>query len=548
MNQYSSEIFSVGEWRVVPPDNEIHRTDDLVQLEPKVMALLVYLAENAGKTVSREELFDALWPGVVVSDDTLTQAVIKLRKALGDSAKNARYIQTVPKRGYRLCTEVRLRQGAAGETRSNTSGSRRLYAFLGLVVFLLVLSVIYFSPGETPPPEKVVSVESVPTLTVHPFVLLGGDKTQAYLAQGLTFDLITDLSKLSGLWVIGSRSIMGQKSDEPGKTAARYQASGEVQRMGDQLRVHVHLFDSDTGRQIWSERYHRPFDNLFQIQEEISSHIASTLSLKVSEAELQRLSRRYTNNVQAYEYFLRAQSLLLVRQKEENGKARQLYRQAIDQDPGFARAYAGLALSIAADYRNQWVPDTRVALENARSMARTALQIDSEIPEVYWVLAYVSAQQRQHDKAIELLDKAISLDRSFADAYALKGGVSTYMGRTEDTPQLIRAAMRLNPEAGYLYYMVLGRAYFFLQEWDQALINLHQALERNSASLEAHIYLAAVLESSGDQEGAAWEAEEILALQEDFNLGRWLLTYPMTDEGQRESLLNTLSPLGLNKR
>ncbi|MES9913699.1 MAG: winged helix-turn-helix domain-containing protein, partial [Candidatus Sedimenticola sp. 4PFRAG1] len=513
-----------------------------------VMALLVYLAENAGKTVSREELFDALWPGVVVSDDTLTQAVIKLRKALGDSAKNARYIQTVPKRGYRLCTEVRLRQGAAGKTRSNTSGSRGLYAFLGLAVFLLVLSVIYSSPGETPPPEKVVSVESVPTLTVHPFVLLGGDKTQTYLAQGLTFDLITDLSKLSGLWVIGSRSIMGQKSDEPGKTAARYQASGEVQRMGDQLRVHVHLFDSDTGRQIWSERYHRPFDNLFQIQEEISSHIASTLSLKVSEAELQRLSRRYTNNVQAYEYFLRAQSLLLVRQKEENGKARQLYRQAIDQDPGFARAYAGLALSIAADYRNQWVPDTRVALENARSMARTALQIDSEIPEVYWVLAYVSAQQRQHDKAIELLDKAISLDRSFADAYALKGGVSTYMGRTEDTPQLIRAAMRLNPEAGYLYYMVLGRAYFFLQEWDQALINLHQALERNSASLEAHIYLAAVLESSGDREGAAWEAEEILALQEDFNLGRWLLTYPMTDEGQRESLLNTLSPLGLNKR
>ncbi len=548
MNQYSSEIFSVGEWRVVPPDNEIHRTDDLVQLEPKVMALLVYLAENAGKTVSREELFDALWPGVVVSDDTLTQAVIKLRKALGDSAKNARYIQTVPKRGYRLCTEVRLRQGAAGKTRSNTSGSRGLYAFLGLALFLLVISVIYFSPGETPAPVKVVSVESVPTLTVHPFVLLGGDESQAYLAQGLTFDLITDLSKLSGLWVIGSRSIMGQKSDEPGKTAARYQASGEVQRMGDQLRVHVHLFDSDTGRQIWSERYHRPFDNLFQIQEEISSHIASTLSLKVSEAELQRLSRRYTNNVQAYEYFLRAQSLLLARQKEENGKARQLYRQAIDQDPGFARAYAGLALSIAADYRNQWVPDTRVALENARSMARTALQIDSEIPEVYWVLAYVSAQQRQHDKAIELLDKAISLDRSFADAYALKGGVSTYMGRTEDTPQLIRAAMRLNPEAGYLYYMVLGRAYFFLQEWDQALINLHQALERNSASLEAHIYLAAVLESSGDREGAAWEAEEILALQEDFNLGRWLLTYPMTDEGQRESLLNTLSPLGLNKR
>lgn len=110
----------------------------------------------------------------------------------------------------------------------------------------------------------------------------------------------------------------------------------------------------------------------------------------------------------------------------------------------------------------------------------------------------MNAQQREHEKALVLLEKAISLDQSFADAYALMGGISTYVGRASETPHMIRTAMHLNPEAGYLYYLLLGRAYFFLQDWDQAAINLNEALTRNSANLEAHIYLAAVLESMGD--------------------------------------------------
>ncbi|MES9937777.1 MAG: winged helix-turn-helix domain-containing protein [Sedimenticola sp.] len=545
--------FTVGECRVYPASNELHRGDVRVQLEPKVMALLAYLSDNAGQTVTREQLFQALWPGVIVSDDTLTQAVIKLRKALGDSAKNARYIQTIPKRGYRLCAKVSYETAPSGAVRKKPSHQAR-YLGIGLVA-VVALALAYFSiSGKSPspridtPPPKEAADHGFPTLTVQPFVLLGGDPNRAYLSQGLTFDLITDLSKLSGLWVIGSRSIMGQKSDEQEVSRARYLVSGEVQYTDEQLRINVHLYDTETGRQVWSERYQQPFDNLFQIQERISRQIAATLSLKVSEAEKLRLANRYTRNVQAYDYFLRAQSLLLVRQKEENQKARQLYREAIGLDPSFARAYAGLALSAAADFRNQWVADGPAALESARSMAGNALQIDPEIPEVYWVLAYVNTQQRKHEKAIELLETAISLDRSFADAYALMGGVSTYMGHTTETPALIRTAMRLNPEAGYLYYLLLGRAYYFLNDWDQALINLNEALGRNPANLEAHLYLAAVLEASGDREGAEWEADEIRTLQIDFNADSWLETYPMTDPVQRKKLLSSLEILGLRDR
>ena len=542
--------FSVGAYRVHPATNELRLGDDTIQLEPKVMALLVHLVQNAGSMVSREQLFDAVWPGVVVSDDTLTQAVTKLRKAFGDSARQPRYIQTVPKRGYRLCAAVDLAPTKPPAPPA-TAKSRMLPILLGALALLAILVIVFIvvDAGDTELPDETLSgkdpADGLPALTVQPFRLLGDDKSQSHLAQGLTYDLITDLSKLSGLLVIGSRSVMGIKTEQPEARAARYLVQGEVQRIEDQIRVHVHLFDAQSGQQIWSERYHQPVRNIFQVQEEISQKIVSSLSIKVNEEERRRLAHRYTPNIQAYELFLRAQSLLLVRLSAQNNQARQLFRQAIDLDPSFARAYGGLALSFAADFRNQWTANGSAALEQAQTMARTALEIDPEIPEVYWVLAYVSTQQRQHEKAIALLRKAISLDRSFADAYALLGGISTYVGRPEETISPIRTAIRLNPDAGYLYYLLLGRAYFFLGDWEQALINLHEALERNSTNLEARVYLAAVRESTGDHDGAAWEREEILALDADFLADEWLKTYPMNDKVQATKLLSALHNLDL---
>ncbi|MES9967657.1 MAG: winged helix-turn-helix domain-containing protein, partial [Sedimenticola sp.] len=176
-----------------PASNELHRGDVRVQLEPKVMALLAYLSDNAGQTVTREQLFLALWPGVIVSDDTLTQAVIKLRKALGDSAKNARYIQTIPKRGYRLCAKVSYETAPSAAVRKIPSLQAR-YLGIGLVV-VVALALAYFSisgkspsPGIDTPPPKEAADHGFPTLTVQPFVLLGSDPNRAYLSQGLTFD------------------------------------------------------------------------------------------------------------------------------------------------------------------------------------------------------------------------------------------------------------------------------------------------------------------------------------------------------------------------
>jgi TolB-like protein/Flp pilus assembly protein TadD len=385
-----------------------------------------------------------------------------------------------------------------------------------------------------------------PTVAIRPFEALSNDPQEVLLARGITADLATDLSKVFGLWVIGGAPMDGPAGGEmpAGAPPIRYLVSGSVQRVDKRLRLHVHLTDAETGKQLWSERFDRALSGFFAIQEELGPKLLRVLPAKVSEAEMRRVAQRHTRNLEAYEHFQRGQAALLVRQRAENETARELFRRAIGLDAAFARAYAGLALTYAADDRNQWTGDGPAALDRAFEMARTAHQINPDIPETYWVLAYVHVQRRQHEQALQYLETAVRLYPSFADGYALMGGVNTYVGRPANTVALLRTAMRLNPQAGHLYFLLLGRAYLFLGDLEQARVNLEHALSRNPVNLEAHVYLAALHVTAGDKAAAAWEAEEIRVLRPAFSSRGWLETYPMTDVTQKAKLVQALGELG----
>lgn len=385
-----------------------------------------------------------------------------------------------------------------------------------------------------------------PTVAIRPFEALGNDPQEVLLARGITADLLTDLSKVSGLWVIGFAPMDGRAGGEAPSDAppVRYLVSGTVQRVDKRLRLHVHLTDRETGKQLWSERFDRGQSDLFAIQDELGPKILRMLPAKVSKAEIQRMAQRHTRNLEAYEYFQRGQSALLIRQRAGNETAREMFRRAIGLDAVFARAYAGLALTYAADYRNQWSGNGAAALDRAFEMARTAHQINPDVPETYWVLAYAHAQRRQHEQALQYLQTAVRLYPSFADGYALMGSVNTFAGHPADAVPLLRTAIRLNLESGYLYFLVLGRAYLFLGDLEQARVNLEQALTRNAENLEAHVYMAAVHVAAGNKTSASWEAEEIRTLQPGFSGRRWLETYPMTDIAQKTKLMRALGELG----
>lgn len=579
----------VGGWHVAGDLNRIARDGQVIRLEPKAMAVLLYLAQRPLEVVGRDELLGAVWPGVVVGDNALTQVVIKLRRALGDTAREPRYVQAIAKKGYRLMADVR-RTGQAqddamplamasvpsvvsvsvpvppavsepvpgpgaltGSPPSARRWSKRLVVAMSGVVLMLA-GVVWMGRSSWPPqaqaqaqaqaPVGVPLRATTPVVLVEPFETLSPDASQALTARAITADLLTDLSKVSGLWVVGgtrAAALAAAKSAEQ----PRYLLSGTVQQEGDRLRLNVRLSDAQTGRQLWSERIDRHARDLFDVQDALVARVLAVLPVKITEAETLRIAQRSTRNLQAYHRFVLAQADLLVRTAAQNDAARALYWEAIGLDPAFARAYAGLALTYAMAHQQGWGRQGEHPLDRASGFARTAIQMRPDMPEAHWVLAFVSAQRRQHADALHHLDDALRLNPSYADAHALKGGIDTYIGQPALGIEQLQTALRLNPGAGSLYFLLLGRAYYFLGDDEQARANLERTLERNPENLEARIYLAATQSHSGNHDASRWQVSEIRNLDPAFAAAAWLANYPLTDAAERGRLLSALTDLGL---
>jgi DNA-binding winged helix-turn-helix (wHTH) protein/TolB-like protein/cytochrome c-type biogenesis protein CcmH/NrfG len=550
----------VGEWELVPALNQISRAGECVRLEPKAIEVLVFLARRAGEVVSREELLGALWPGVVVGDNALTQGVTKLRKALGDTARKPVYIESISKRGYRLIAAVQpldhpVPRPAPAEPPGREASRRPLGRPIvaGALVALAIAAAVgslqrLTEDGVSPDLARLPSsppAAKLPTVIVPPIEAIGED-SEKLIARGLTADLISDLSKVSGLWVVSGAATAGAAPREHEKAttgAGQYALAGTLQSDGSTLRLQVRLVDIDAGRELWSQRFEREVRDLFAVQDELVRSVLEQLPIKVSQAEMANLARRYTRNVAAYEHFLRGQAAVLARRREQNDLARTWYWKAIELDPAFSRAYAGLAMTYALAYQLGWDDDT--ALGRAVELAATAEQMSPTLPDAHWVLGFVETQRRRHADAIRHLQRALQLNPSYADAYALMGGIRTYTGQPAEGVSLLRTALRLNPDAGSLYFLLLGRALYFLGDHEQARVNLEQALARNPDNVESRVYLAVVLGHLGDREGAAWQADEIRVVEPNFSANRWLATYPMTDQRQKERLAQALLPLGL---
>jgi DNA-binding winged helix-turn-helix (wHTH) protein/TolB-like protein/Flp pilus assembly protein TadD len=553
----------IGPWHVDRSLNQIRRDGETVRLEPRAIELLIYLAERPGQVVGREQLFAAVWPGVVVTDDALTHAVIKLRKALGDTARQPVFIETISKRGYRLIAPVEwiaespAAAHAQGEDASSPKRARPPYrgvALAGFATALIAVGVALYSADRTTDwsaPDVVLDLQNdvsrlaaQPTILVRPFEIVGDDPLLRALAAGLTADLGTDLAKVSGLTVLAGAGPLGGRDASSDAPVTRYVVSGSVQRESDRLRVNVRLNDAVAGEQVWSARFERAYGDLFAVQDDVVTRILAALPVNIDEAERSRVARRYTRSLEAYELFHRGLLAAGAREREQNETARALYWRAITLDPGFARAYAGVAMTHLQEYRQHWAADGSVSLDRALEMAEAARRIDPESAEVLWVLAFVQMNRREHAKAFRLLQAAVKQNPSYADAYFLMGWIQSERGRPAEGLALLRLALRLTPSLGYLHYYGLGLTYFFLGEFEQARANLQEALLRNPSHVEVHAYMAAALASAGRLEDAAWHVEEIRALRPGFSARGWLETQSIADRGQRERVRRELERLG----
>jgi len=396
---------------------------------------------------------------------------------------------------------------------------------------------------ELPLPDK-------PSIAVLPFVNMSGDPEQEYFSDGITEDLITDLSKISGLFVIARNSTFTYKGkpvkvDQVGRElAVRYVLEGSVRKAGNRVRITAQLVDVSTGGHLWAERYDRDLEDIFALQDEVAQKIVSALAVKLTEDEQERLERRYTDNLEAYDYFLRGLEYMNRFTKEANDQARSMFQRAIDLDPKFAAASGHMSLTHWLEWAFGWTQDFQ-CLERALELAQKAAALDDSLPEAYRILGTLCLWKKQHEHAITLTERAIALNPNYADAIGQLGNVLSFAGKPEEGIELVKTAMRLNPMYPVNYLFDLGHAYMLAGRYKEAVTALKRLLHRNPNFHPAHIYLAITYSELGRAAEAQAEAAEFAGMSSSMSWEDWRHRLPYKDEAVIEHFFDVLRKVGV---
>jgi len=386
-------------------------------------------------------------------------------------------------------------------------------------------------------PSLLTPLPAKPSIAVLPFVNMSGDPEQEYFSDGMTEDLITELSTLSGLFVIARNSVFTYKGkavkpDQVGRElGVRYMLEGSVRKAHNRLRITAQLVDTTTGYHLWAQNYDRDFHDIFAVQEEIARRITRALAVRLTMQEEKHMGRPYTSSPVAWEYFMRGAELNRRYTSQENAQARALFEKAIELDPEFARAYANLATTHRQDWTFAWSQDRETSEELAYRLAHQAVELARRELEPKPSLPYALQQwglvllyRGRHQEASDAAEEAVRRNPNYADGYGLWALVLIYRGEPEEALRKTQEAMRLNPQypANYDYYR--GLAYYvwgFLTEgtdadtstryYEQAETHLREALGKNKNFRSARVYLLAVLSELGQRMRGADRAAEAQA-------------------------------------
>ncbi len=431
---------------------------------------------------------------------------------------------------------------------------RLIIASAAVVVFAIGASVIAWlarSPSISEPVSQDSAALPMPaklSIAVLPFNNMSDDSEQEYFADGMTEDLITDLSKISGLFVIARTSSFAYKGrvvdvrEVARELGVRYVLEGSVRKAGDRIRINAQLIDATSGGHVWAERYDRQLIDIFDLQNEVIERIVTALAVRLTPQESERVTHRSTNDVTAYDHFLRGLALARTTNYED---AREEYQQAIDSDPGFARAYGALSVTYTFGVQYGRSTDPQSDKERALALAKKAIAIDDNVPQVHFALGFAYFNNRDHGQAVNAVRRAIELDPGYTDAFGLLAWIHSHAGDPQEALRVLEKAKRLNPYPNAGTLGVFGLAHFLAGDLDEA-IEVHQAsLDSNPELTSSRIYLSATFSRSGRLDEAEWEATEILMQNPGFSVERWIRTQPYKDPAERDRLREDLLRAGL---
>lgn len=436
-----------------------------------------------------------------------------------------------PVRVYGVLTEQQVEDKRIGEKRTEPKrGQKTLLAVtIGLVLVaggLLIGKYLLKAPS---PPAEISSQEKMafplpdkPSIAVLPFQNLSGSEEQDYFSDGITNDIITDLSKFNQLFVIASNTVFTYKG-KPVKIkqvsqelGARYVLEGSVQKAGNRVRVNAQLIEGTTGHHLWAERYDRDLQDLFALQDEIIQTIVRTLAVKISEAERSRVLRKRTENLEAYDYLLRGWNYYDRKTRSANSQARQMFKKAIELDPQYASAYVALGAYYYQAAVLGWTEFSDQALQRAYDLAQKALALEEANASAHRLLGEIYVRRAQYDLAVGELKRSIELNPNDAKSYGTLGAILLYSGRTDEAIQSMETEMRFNPHMDPGDIMELGLGYYLKGRYEDAIETLEKGVGQKPDFVGHYIHLAAAYAQVGRSMEARQAAEKVLRLDPFF--------------------------------
>jgi TolB-like protein/tetratricopeptide (TPR) repeat protein len=472
----AGEDLRFGDFRLDFGRRQLTRNGAPVPLKPRTLDVLCVLAAARGEIVTKDTLLSRVWPNDAVTENNLQVHLSGLRKALDAGRGSESFLVTVPGRGYRL-----LGVGAPGLAGAEAAIRR------GPVV-----------------PDR-------PSIAVLPFTNMSGDPEQEYFADGIVEDIITALSRMRWLFVIARNSSFTYKGrsvdikDVGTALGVRYVLEGSVRKSANRVRITGQLIDASSGTHLWADNFDGTLDDVFDLQDQVTSSVVGAIAPKLEQAEIERAKRKPTGSLDAYDYFLRGLAHFHRDERQANAEALQMFCKAIALDPDFATAHGMAAWCYNQRLRNGWLADLAEARAETRRLALRAAELGREDALALSTAGSSLAQVLQElDSGIALIDRARELNPNLAIAWSSSAWARNYRGEPEIAIAHAAHAMRLSPLDPLAHYMDAATAFahFMAGRYDEAVAWAEIALPKHGGYQGTHRVLAASHAMAGRLEQA----------------------------------------------
>ncbi len=514
-------MYYFDDFQFDPSGSGLTRLDEPVALEPQAIRLLDFLVQHSDRIVSKDELIEEIWQGRAITDAALNTRIRAVRRALADTATTPRFIKTFPKRGFQFVAPVSVVDTPVGATKAHPR--HFIAVVLVAAATFVVLGLVLFANKSIDP------VADKPSLAVLQFENLGGQNSAQYFVDGLTDDLIAKLSRYQELFVISRATIFSyvDKTANPVEIARElgvgYVVRGSVRRDGDRIRVSSELIDIDARETIWAETFDRKLTDIFNVQDEVSQAIAGRLLPEIFQASTQRLSDKPTEDLGAWELYLRGRSRQATYTQAAQEEAVQFALQAIDRDPEFAAAHSLLARALGTMFFFQWADNPQESLVSATEAAKRAIELDDRDAQAHAALGYIYRFTGKADLAIANLERAVKLNPNDARIrLELAHTLDWFRIQKRALPQ-IEMALKLSPRDPLLQnmYFYKGHILFHLGRHEEALEAARQlgtVATSNTWRVFYHLLRAANLTELNRQPEAQTAIDAALAINPNLSI------------------------------